>query len=233
MDEPSVAESHLQESLANLRWVNHLLGGFAATRRVLEPTVRSHRSLEILDVGTGRADYLTDIAKMGVKMQTCIRGVGLDINPTVVGYARAQLDRSLPLRLRPHFHVEIGNALSLPYPDDAFDVTHAALFLHHLHGNDTVRMLCEMDRVSRLGIVVNDLHRHWLAYVGIWGLTRILSFSPMVRHDGPASVRRGFARGELESVARCAELTSPSVQWHWAFRWTLSTLPSTYDPPVR
>jgi hypothetical protein len=88
-----------------------------------------------------------------------------------------------------------------------------------------VQLLREMDRVSRLGIVVNDLHRHPIAYAGIWLLTRLLPVSPMVRQDGPLSVRRGFRRCDLTALFRTAGLTRPQMRWHWAFRWTSSTLP--------
>ena len=46
---------------------------------------------------------------------------------------------------------------SLPYSDASFDVAHASLVLHHLEPADVVALLREMNRVSRRGIVVNDL----------------------------------------------------------------------------
>ena len=104
-------------------------------------------------------------------------------------------------------------------------MSHAALFLHHFHGDDAVRLLREMDRVSRLGIVVNDLHRHPLAYAGIWALSRLLRMTPVVQHDGPISVLRGFHKAELPALTQAANLPPPDLQWRWAFRWTLSTLP--------
>ena len=52
----------------------------------------------------------------------------------------------------------VGDGRSLPYPDDAFDVVHASLVLHHLEPRRGRRRSCaEMARVARLGIVVNDL----------------------------------------------------------------------------
>jgi hypothetical protein len=47
----------------------------------------------------------------------------------------------------------------------------------------------------------------------------------MVQHDGPMSVRRGFQESELQVLAQEAGLHTPRVRWHWAFRWTLSTIP--------
>jgi hypothetical protein len=61
-----------------------------------------------------------------------------------------------------------------------------------------------MWRTSRGWIVVNDLHRHPVAYASIWIVARLFSKSVMVRHDGPASVRRAFRPAELEELARRA-----------------------------
>jgi len=160
-------------------------------------------------------------------MGASVEVVGVDLNPVTVGHGRAWLDHVLSPTLRRRAHIEIADALALPYPDNSFDVAHAALFLHHFHGAGAVQMLREMSRVARLGIVVNDLHRHRLAYAGIWLLSRLLRMAPMVQHDGPISVLRGFSRSELYSLAQAAGLAHPHVRWHWAFRWTLSTLPTT------
>jgi predicted nuclease with RNAse H fold len=45
----------------------------------------------------------------------------------------------------------------------------------------------------------------------------------MVQHDAPLSVARGFRRAELAAIAKQAGLR-PTIRWHWAFRWALSTL---------
>lgn len=224
MDDPTMDGEDLYRALRNLRWINRLLGGYRASFSVLGPLLRRRPALEILDVGTGLGDYLAPLVTTGCCHKTRVRATGIDLNPRTVGYGRAWLDRTLPPSLRPQAQIEVADALRLPYEDDSFDVAHAALFLHHFHGREAEQLLREMDRVSRRGIVVNDLHRHPLAYAGIWLLTRLLPVSPMVRHDGPLSVRRGFRRHELMSLFDSAGLESPLVRWHWPFRWTCSTL---------
>lgn len=228
MDDPSVQGNDLERALADLRRINTLLGGYRTTNTVLDPLLRSRSALRVLDVGTGTGDYPARFVRRGRRLDTRVDAVGVDLNPVTVGRGRAWLDNALTPDLRPRVRLDIGNALALPYADDAFDVAHAALFLHHFHGPEAVQLLREMHRVSRLGILVNDLHRHPLAYVGIWGLSRLLRMSPMVQHDGPISVRRGFRRADLQALAHRAGLPPPTVRWHWAFRWTLSTI----SPPT-
>lgn len=224
MDDLSITEERLTRALRDLRRINRLLGGYAATDAVLDPLLQREEHVRLLDVGCGGGDYLAHLARRGAQFDCTVEMVGLDANPVTVGHARAHLDRRLPPPLRSQVQVEVGDALALSYEDDTFDVVHAALFLHHFHGSDAVQLLAEMDRVARRGLIVNDLHRHLLAYAGIWTLSRVLRLSPMVQHDGPISVRRGFRRGDLEMLAERASLSFSSLRWHWAFRWTLSTL---------
>ena len=224
MDDPDVRGEALRTALRDLRWINRLLGGLRATRTVVRPLLRDQSQLEVLDVGTGTGDYLVDLVTFGERTGTRVRGVGVDLNPVTVGHGRAWLDATLPSPLRDRVRLEIGDALDLPYPNDAFDVAHAALFLHHFHGPRALVLLREMDRVSRRGILVNDLHRHPLAYAGIWTLSRAARCSPMVQHDGPLSVRRGFQKSDLLTMAAEVPLAPPHIRWHWAFRWTLSTV---------
>jgi len=224
MDDPDVSGAALEQALTNLRQINTLLGGYRASVTVLDPLLRSESSLRVLDVGSGTGDYPARFVRRGRRHDASVEAVGVDLNPVTVGRGRAWLDATLPASLRPRVRLDLGDALALPYADNAFDVSHAALFLHHFHGDDAVQLLREMARVSRHGILVNDLHRHPLAYAGIWALSRLVRMSPMVQHDGPISVLRGFRKGELATLAYEAGLPRPTVRWHWAFRWTVSTL---------
>jgi SAM-dependent methyltransferase len=224
MDDPSVPDDLLAHTLADLRRTNRLLGAYRATDAVLDPLLRRREAVRILDLGCGGGDYLAHFVRRGARLGCRVQVVGLDTNPVTVGHARAHLDADLTPALRSRARAEIGDALSTGYAADAFDVTHAALFLHHLHGPAAPQLLREMDRVSRVGLIVNDLHRHPLAYAGIWLLSRALRMAPMVQHDGPISVLRGFQRNELRDLTEEAALPASSIRWHWAFRWTLSTI---------
>ena len=115
--------------------------------------------------------------------------VSLDLNPRGLEYAR----ETVPL---------VGDAFALPFREGAFDVVMASLFFHHLKWDECVRVLREMWRVSRTRVIVNDLHRHRVAYASIRVLSGLLSKSIMVKNDGPVSVRRAFKPRELLNIAR-------------------------------
>ena len=68
----------------------------------------------------------------------------------------------------PGLTLQVGDGRSLPYPDRSFDIVHSSLVLHHLSEADARAFLAEMARVARLGIVVNDLSRSRLGWIGAW-----------------------------------------------------------------
>lgn len=226
MDDFSIVDARLTRALDNLRYVNRFLGSYAATMKHLMPLLRvlADRPVRVLDLATGVADFPDYLVCWADRRSVHVDVVGLDANPAVVDYARQSLDRDLSPALRARVQLEEGDALATDYEDDAFDVAVTTHFMHHLTHEQAVQLIREMDRVSRYGFIVNDLHRHRLAYFGISTLANLLPVSPMFRHDGPVSVLRGFKKEELHAIAHEAGLEDYEIQWHWAFRWTLSTV---------
>jgi len=76
-----------------------------------------------------------------------------------------------------------------------------------------------MKEQARIGIVINDLHRHPLAYHSIRYLTKWFSKSYMTQYDAKLSVLRGFYREELENLLIEAGWENIEISWQWAFRW--------------
>jgi ubiquinone/menaquinone biosynthesis C-methylase UbiE len=98
----------------------------------------------------------------------------------------------------------VGDGLELPFRHDSFDVAICSLAFHHLSNDDCIRVLAEMWRTARERVIVNDLHRHPIAHASICLLAYFFSKSDMVKHDGPASVRRAFRPADLLEIARRA-----------------------------
>lgn len=227
MDDFTITDARLGRALRDLMVVNRWLGGYAGTMSVLAPYLRarSERRIRVLDLGTGGADFPAYLVQWAAARDLNVEVVGIDANPATVAWAQQWLDRQVPETLRSRVRVEVGDALVLDYAADRFDVATASLFLHHFDADGGVALLREMHRVARGGLVINDLHRHPVAYFSIRALAHVLPVSPMFRHDAPLSVLRGFRRTELEDLAARAKLPGVQVHWRWAFRWILSTLP--------
>ena len=96
----------------------------------------------------------------------------------------------------------MADGRTLPYPDRSFDVAHTSLVLHHLAPDAAVALLREMGRVARLGVVVNDLDRSRLGWIGAWLLGHLLTANRYSRIDGPLSVRRAYRAEEMAATPR-------------------------------
>jgi 2-polyprenyl-3-methyl-5-hydroxy-6-metoxy-1,4-benzoquinol methylase len=234
MDDFSITDDRLTDALDQLRNVNRWLGGYDTTMVVLAPWLKAKAAanpgqpLRILDLGTGIADFPEYIVQWAAQQTPAIdlEIVAIDANPVTVDYAQKSLAKRLPANLAAKIRVEVADALDLPYADGEFDVAMGAMFLHHFAAPKAIAIVRDMQRVTRGGILINDLHRHQLAYFGIYSLTRIFRAAEMMQNDGPVSVLRGFRSSELQAIGEAAGLPQFTLKWYWPFRWLLSTLPS-------
>jgi len=182
MDDLKQPNHEFTAAYRELEIINANLGGIRAIERFLP----AGQDPLILDVAAGACD----VSEALLRRRRC-RIVTLDLNRRGLQLAR----QSWPV---------VGDALDLPFRDGSFDVVMASLFFHHLTNDNCVRVLREMSRIASRRVLVNDLHRHRLAYFSIRALTTLFSKSRMVRHDGPVSVRRAFRPAELLDIARRA-----------------------------
>jgi ubiquinone/menaquinone biosynthesis C-methylase UbiE len=106
----------------------------------------------------------------------------------------------------PGLRLSVADGRRLPFSDRTFDVGHASLVLHHIEPRDAVAFLRELARVSRRGIVVNDLSRRPITYLGAWLLSRALTTNRYSRHDAPLSARRAYTLNEARSLMARAGL---------------------------
>lgn len=214
MDSEDPPAPELARTLAELETINTLLGGHATTRAAIDALVPAGRkTLSVLDVGCadGRTAVVIQDWARARGMEAEVHGI--DLSATSIGLARA--------RLRPGLSFSRCDLFELPQTP-SYDVIHAGLMLHHCPGSSAGRALRAMFGLARLGVAINDLHRHPVAYHGVSLLTRAFSQDRLIRHDAPLSVLRGFRRGELEALCRDAGLPAPELSWRWAFRWAMT-----------
>jgi ubiquinone/menaquinone biosynthesis C-methylase UbiE len=122
-----------------------------------------------------------------------VRATGIDVRPEVIAAARRRIgDRPIDIR--------VADGQALPFGDGAFDVVHASLVLHHLEEADAIAVLAEMSRVARIGVVVNDLARARIHWLGAWLIGHLLTTNRLTRVDAPMSVRRAWTRREMRGL---------------------------------
>jgi 2-polyprenyl-3-methyl-5-hydroxy-6-metoxy-1,4-benzoquinol methylase len=199
--------------LSDLDVVNRRLGGYRTTLEAVENVVAPGDSpLLVLDVGAGGGDMARELIRWGRARDRRVRVVSVDLSAEACVYA------SRRLRDLPDASVARADVLALPFAADAFDVVVCALFLHHFQQEDAARLVTAMYDRSRYGVVINDLHRHPLAYAGYVLFSRVFGLCRVVRHDGALSVLRAFRRPDFEQLARATGLRI-ETRWRWAFRW--------------
>ena len=216
MDDLGCSGPVIGQTLRELEFINKWLGGNAVTTGALKSLIRRwprQKELRIADLGCGGGDMLRVIHSQTTRMGFRASLIGIDANPEIIAYARTNL-KDIP----------DAEFLSLDIFSDAFrelkfDVVIGTLFFHHFSSDSLTRFLSELKPRVALGIVINDIHRHYLAYHSIRLLTRVFSKSFMVKHDAPVSVARAFSRAELVEILKQAGFEHYTIRWKWAFRW--------------
>ncbi len=121
---------------------NHGYGGFNYMSRFWQPVIPTFKAYwnlssnsSLLDVGCAKGFMLHDLAELipGITVK------GVDISK----YA---IENAMP-DMRPH--VEVANAINLPFKNDSFDVVISINTIHNLEREECGKALQEIERVSR------------------------------------------------------------------------------------
>ena len=214
MDDFSIGGDLLRDTLDKLENINRWLGGNLMTVKALKKVLKNHpkeQELTIADIGCGHGDILRDVAKFGRKNGYKMKLIGMDANPTAIAYAD-ELSTEFP-----ELSFKTEDIFSEAFKNRKFDVVLATLFLHHFKEAQLVSFLGNTLKQTKIGIVVNDLHRHKLAYY-LFMLLSVFIKNNMIIEDGLTSVLRGFKRNELAHISKILKV-KPQISWKWAFRF--------------
>ncbi len=219
MDNLNCSGKVVEQTLHELDYINQWLGGNTVTlnglNKLFELTSFQNRTVTVADIGCGSGDMLIRIDNFLKKKNISTSLTGVDANPNIIDFA---LEKN---RDRPHLNFVAENILSESFQQKKFDIIVATLFLHHFTSGELVDIIKTLKNQTMVGIVINDLHRHWLAYYSIKILTVAFSRSSMVKYDAPLSVLRGFTRSEWIEILKRAGIKNYTIRWKWAFRWQL------------
>lgn len=214
MDDMDCDGPLVDRSLAELDFINHWLGGNWVSLEGLKKLIDKNKNpFSIIDLGCGSGSLLAKMARKYPNQMNV--GIGIDANSYIVKYARSTQSGFKQLSFKS------VNVLVAPEKDFSCDILHASLFLHHFSHDELVMLFEKFKRQGIRGMVINDLHRHWLAYYSIKYLTQWFSKSTMVQNDGPLSVMRGFRRREWIRIFEDSGIENYKIRWKWAFRWQI------------
>jgi 2-polyprenyl-3-methyl-5-hydroxy-6-metoxy-1,4-benzoquinol methylase len=215
MDNLESSGEVVYQTLRELETINDLLGGnyvtIAGVARLSESSTRHPVSLA--DLGCGSGDMLKRIRRWAQKKGIPLQLTGIDANPHIVSYARINTPPECEIEY------EAIDIFSDEFKTKRFDIVAATLFFHHFTDEQLISFFSQLKQQVTEGIIINDIHRHWLAYYSIRWLTRLFSRSSMVKYDAPLSVLRAFKKHELTSILERSGFKNFTIKWMWAFRW--------------
>ncbi len=211
-DGPVVAQT-----LAELDIINRMLGGNQISLKAFKKLIKNRtKPIHLVDLGCGSGDMMKMMAitcrKAGVKAKF----TGIDANPFIISYAKQHTQEY------PEITYKCLNILDDRFQEIRCDVIHACLFFHHFTSEELSKLFEKFKSMAAEKVIINDLHRHPLAYYSIKWLTTFFSRSEMVKNDAATSVTRGFKKKELIDILRNARISNADLKWAWAFRWKLT-----------
>jgi ubiquinone/menaquinone biosynthesis C-methylase UbiE len=215
LDLPDHDPAELAANLQDIRTVNRLAGGVTTVLRHLPgllDQIPRDQPAEILDLATGCGDIPHAISAWAAGADRPLRLTVTDLSPQILAEARRTLVGV------PEVTFTACDARAVPFPDGAFDVVLCSLALHHFAPGEAVQVLREMDRLSRMGFILNDIRRCLAGYGAAWAASRVATRNRLTRHDMPLSVLRAYTPNELRALLRQAGIHDASVTTHPLFR---------------
>lgn len=216
MDDRSIAGPELLEALRQLRWINRLLGAAWPTLEgvvALWQRAGRPRRVTLLDVGAGSGDANRLLLRWADWWGIDLHITLVDLHPDTCGVAAARFQHE------PRVHVICADLFKLPL--NRVDMVTASLVLHHIPSAQLPQVVSTLLEAARIGVVINDLHRHVVAWAAIWTATRLFSRNRMLRHDAPLSVRRGFRRADFAHLQVAPDVTMLHCRWRPLFRYLI------------
>lgn len=215
MDLADHGPGELAANLRDIRRVNRLLGGTATVLRHLPGLLDAapvDRPVTVLDLATGSADIPVAISRWARRRGRAVAITASDSSDAMLAVAAGHVAGDPAITLARH------DARDVPLPDRSVDVVVCSLSLHHFPPDEAARVLREMDRLARVGFILNDLRRGRLGFAAAWAASRLTTRNRLTRNDAPLSVLRAYTPAELADLLRRAEVGGATITTHPWFR---------------
>ena len=212
LDTDSGTPSEIAGSLSDLRFINRSFGGLATTEAMIQRVadVSRCRSLSLLEVAAGTGHMPKTIQK---RMKTD----GIELHICLLDRAWSHLRNGNGAGPAHQVHAVAGDALTLPFREESFDLVSCNLFAHHLSPLQTVQFANEALRTCRIALLVNDLVRHPL-HLALAYASLPLFRSRLTRHDAPASVRQAYTLREMQDIFQQTDAAKIEIRKYYLFR---------------
>lgn len=214
MDDLDMSGDILIDSLDKIATINQLLGGNQLTVKGVMQLLKGYpkdKPISIVDLGCGNGDMLRALSKVAKSKGYQFDMLGIDANQATIDYA-IELSKDYS-----DIKYVKQDVLSPEFKSVEYDIALCTLFLHHFEDEVAFDLVESLEQKAKIGVIVNDLHRHPMAY-HLFQLITLFVSNHMMKEDGKLSIRKAFKRADLEGFA--SRLKSRSqIKWKWAFRY--------------
>jgi Methyltransferase domain len=205
LDDDLGTPAEIAASLRDLHRINDWFGGTRTTTQLLRRIARAKeiRSLSLLEIGAGNGH-------VPIAASRTLADEGIDLHVTLLDRVSSHLPRN-------GVSAVVGDALELPFRQDAFDVVSSNLVAHHFEPEELSDLACEALGVARIAVLINDVIRSrvhlTLTYAGL-----PLFRSRLTWHDAPASVRRAYTLEEMRAIMSRTSARRVEFSTHYLYR---------------
>jgi Methylase involved in ubiquinone/menaquinone biosynthesis len=215
LDETDLPPYEMARSLEDLDLVNRALGSARLLEERMANPIRSAGGSRatILDVGAGSASVARELELRLERQGLTARVIATDLQWRHLAVGRTRGGREFP--------AAAADVFSLPFPERSVDWVVSTLLVHHFSPEENVRLLRELARVARRGVLLLDLQRHRLPLLFISLAGRMAFKSRVSVEDGAASVRQAYTREEAQAFASRA-IPGARVERVFPFRLLIS-----------
>jgi 2-polyprenyl-3-methyl-5-hydroxy-6-metoxy-1,4-benzoquinol methylase len=223
MDDFALEGEILREALDKIAKINQLLGGNKLTLLGVKELIANNpktNEITIVDIGCGNGDMLRTLAEYGLQQNLKFNLIGVDANNFTINHARKLSNKY------PNIAYRCEDIFDKAFAALKYDIVLCTLTLHHFKEDEIIKIMTSFYANSRLGVVINDLHRSAVAYRLFQSLCFVFQLNAMSKADGLVSILRGFKKEELLGFSEKLNFKKYKIQWKWAFRyqWIISKI---------
>ena len=215
MDDSNLDALLLQEVYADINKVNEVLQGFFHSLRAMERIITENpqNSYTILDMGCGDGAMLRKVASYFKGRSFELTLIGIDLNARSVQLAKENSKEYPNIRF---FEQDI---LALEANKLQCDILLCTLTMHHFDTDAIPTFLNQFVKLSRLGVVINDLQRSRMSYYLYKLFSLIFMKTKIAKHDGLVSIQSAFTKTDLIAFSNNLPNLEHHISWRWAFRY--------------
>ena len=216
MDDFSLEGHDLLDALDKIATINQWLGGNRLTLKGVEQLIQNQpkeTQICIVDLGCGNGDMLRSLANYAIKNQRDFKLIGIDANAFTLNYAKESSKNY------PNIKYLSEDIFKFDFEHYKIDIALCTLTLHHFKEKEILKIMQDLNENTKIGIVVNDLHRSALAYRLFQAICFVFQLNRMSKEDGLTSILRGFKKEELVALSKKLKFSQYTINWKWAFRY--------------